>query len=687
MADPKALGADDENLPPEERARRERVRETGSGIVAYATDQRHALAVFALSGQVYAAPLGDPRRRSRAGSAGGHAHPGARPAAGPDGAQGRLRARGPRCGSPTSKPATTRSSRGKTASPYGLAEFIASEEMGRFRGYWWSPDGTRLLVARVNESNVRRWHIADPANPDRQPAEVGYPAAGTPNADVSLFIADLAAGTRTTVQWDNIVFPYLVNAAWDDDLLIVAQTRDQKAMRLFNGITGEVIREDTDPHWTDVIDGTPAQLRNGHIVWTELSDDTRRLIVAPAADLASAAPLTPPGLQVRDILGTDGDSVLFSGSTEPTEIGVWRYGPDGLTAVATDPGVHVAQAAGATTVVSSRTLRGNHVSVRINKKGKPAGDIAVLAEEPNLPHPDPQFLDAGAGDIRTAVLFPSGHRPGTKLPVLMDPYGGPHSQRVLKTASAFLASQWFAEQGFAVVVADGRGTPGRGPAWDRMVAGDFATGVLEDQVTALHAAAEKFADLDASRVGIRGWSFGGYLAALAVLRRPDVFGAAVAGAPVTDWRLYDTHYTERYLGDPAANPAAYEVSSLNDDPERAVATAVRPLLIIHGLADDNVFVAHSLRLSSALLAAGVPALRAAAVRCDAHDSAGGRRGKPPATAGRVPPRRPVATGSVASLTSWNRAPMRHPVNNWNKFMDIACARRLPLPRAAARSRT
>ena len=459
VADPKALGADDENLPPEERARRERVRETGSGIVAYATDERHALAVFALSGQVYAAPLGDPAGKPRLVAT--HT-PALDPRPDPTGRKvgyvhaGRLWVADLETGDDTIVA-------GEDGVTYGLAEFIASEEMGRFRGYWWSPDGTRLLVARVNESNVRRWHIADPANPDRQPAEVGYPAAGTPNADVSLFIADLATGTRTTVQWDNIVFPYLVNAAWDDDLLIVAQTRDQKAMRLFNGITGEVIREDTDPHWTDIIDGTPAQLRNGHIVWTELSDDTRRLIVAPAADLASAAPLTPPGLQVRDILGTDGDSVLFSGSTEPTEIGVWRYGPDGLTAVATDPGVHTAQAAGATTVVSGRTLRGNHVSVRMNKKGKPAGDIAVLAEEPNLPHPDPQFLDAGAGDIRTAVLFPSRHRPGTKLPVLMDPYGGPHSQRVLKTASAFLASQWFAEQGFAVVVADGRGTPGRGP--------------------------------------------------------------------------------------------------------------------------------------------------------------------------------------------------------------------------------
>ena len=155
-------------------------------------------------------------------------------------------------------------------------------------------------------------------------------------------------------------------------------------------------------------------------------------------------------------------------------------------------------------------------------------------------------------------------------------------------------------------MADGRGTPGRGPAWDRMIAGDFATASLEDQVTALGAAAEKFTDLDTSRVGIRGWSFGGYLSALAVLRRPDVFHAGVAGAPPTDWRLYDTHYTERYLGDPATNAAAYELSSSSMTRNERCEAAIRPLLIIHGLADDNVFVAHSLRLSSALLAAGYP---------------------------------------------------------------------------------
>jgi dipeptidyl-peptidase-4 len=123
---------------------------------------------------------------------------------------------------------------------------------------------------------------------------------------------------------------------------------------------------------------------------------------------------------------------------------------------------------------------------------------------------------------------------------------------------------------------------------------------LGDQVEGLHGVAASHPDLDLSRVAIRGWSFGGFLAALAVLRRPDVFAAAVAGAPVTDWRLYDTHYTERYLGHPDQAPEAYAVSSLLDDAPKLE----RPLLLIHGLADDNVVAAHTLQLSSALLAAG-----------------------------------------------------------------------------------
>src|ERR1035438_6030193 len=175
-------------------------------------------------------------------------------------------------------------------------------------------------------------------------------------------------------------------------------------------------------------------------------------------------------------------------------------------------------------------------------------------------------------------------------------------QVVVASGSAFLTAQWLAEQGLAVVIADGRGTPGRGPEWEREVWHDLAGPVLEDQVEALEAANERCGDLDMGRVAIRGWSFGGYLAALAVLRRPDVFHAAIAGAPVTDWRLYDTHYTERYLGDPAETAEVYDANSLLSDAPRLK----RPLLLIHGLADDNVVAAHTLRLSSALLAAGRP---------------------------------------------------------------------------------
>jgi dipeptidyl-peptidase-4 len=245
------------------------------------------------------------------------------------------------------------------------------------------------------------------------------------------------------------------------------------------------------------------------------------------------------------------------------------------------------------------------VLVEVRRGGEPLRTVPSHAEAP-LVRPHADFAVVGKRRLRTAVLFPSalfpsGSRSGA-LPVLMDPYGGPHAQRVMRARGAFLTSQWLADQGFAVVVVDGRGTPGRGPEWERAVLGDLAGPILDDQVDALQALARDDDRLDLGKVAIRGWSFGGYLAALAVLRRPDVFHAAVAGAPVTDWSLYDTHYTERYLGTPQEAPDAYRRSSLLDDAARLE----RPLLLIHGVADDNVVFAHTLRLSRALLEAGRP---------------------------------------------------------------------------------
>jgi dipeptidyl-peptidase-4 len=612
VADPAALGEADAELDPAEKARRERAREQAGGIVGYATDKEMRLAAFVLGGRVYIAdlartgeqpprllahcrqPAADPRP-DPAGQWLAYLHDGALRIAALTGAQERELI------GPGSAPDLA----------FGVAEFIAAEEMGRTRGYWWAPDGDALLVSRVDESPVQRWYIADPASPGTPAAEVRYPAAGTANADVSLLVVRLG-GRTTGVDWDRTAFPYLVTACWEagGPPLIVVQSRDQRQMRLLEadpetGLT-RLIRADTDPRWLEIVPGVPARTGDGRIVWTADTAGTRRLVAGSAAELAdgSARPVTPEGLQVREILSVDGDTVLFAASAaEPTEIGVYRCRADGTSEISGPPGVHGGTYAGGTTVLASRTMESADVSVRVLRDGSQAAAIASHAERPLVPAPRPAFLRAGERELRTAVLLPSWHRPGSaKLPVLMAPYGGPHAQMVLASQAMYLTAQWFAEQGFAVVVADGRGTPGRGPAWERTVAFDFTGPVLEDQVEALHAAGREHPDLDLDRVGIRGWSFGGYLAALAVLRRPDVFHAAVAGAPVTDLRLYDTHYTERYLGHPDQHPDVYERNSLIGDAPKLT----RPLLIIHGLADDNVVVAHTLRLSAALLAAGRP---------------------------------------------------------------------------------
>ncbi len=643
-ADPLALGAPDDDTPPEEKARRERAREQAAGIVSYACDRDLTVAVFALSGRVYVADLGglgglgeqsvrevrvhnpaldprpDPGGRRVAYISGGALRAadlpgGVRRAAGTDGATG----------------AGTEAAAGTTAAAggdrllaepehdkvtYGLPEFIAAEEMGRLRGYWWAPDGSAILAARVDESPVQRWYIADPANPGQRPTEVAYPAAGTANAEVTLVLVGLD-GSHTPVDWDQVAYPYLATVCWDetgeDGPLFVVQDRSQRQMRILraDAATGrcELVHAASDDAWLDIVPGVPAWTAAGDLVWTGDADGARRLFVAPPAALASAPPVTPADLQVRRVLDVDGDTVLFAGSQEPTEIHLWTYGPGGLSKLTSEPGVYGGSRAGGTTVIAQRTLSEVQPRVRVLRQGADgaaapaATEITSLAASPNVADPAPALFSAAPRDVRTAVVLPSWHRPGSaKLPVVLAPYGGPGSQEVLAARGSYLTSQWLADQGFAVVIADGRGTPGRGPEWDRAIRGDFAGPVLEDQVDALHAAAERFSDLDLGRVGIRGWSFGGYLAALAVLRRPDVFHAAVAGAPVTDMRLYDTHYTERYLGHPDEDKQAYERCSLLPDAPRLS----RPLLIIHGLADDNVVVAHTLRLSSALLAAGRP---------------------------------------------------------------------------------
>ncbi|MFJ6524207.1 alpha/beta fold hydrolase [Streptomyces longwoodensis] len=612
-ADPYALlGGAAEDLSAEERARRERSREGGAGIVAYATDRAVELASFALSGRLFAtdlragtarelpaaAPVIDPRP-SPDGRHVAYVSGGALRVVGADGEGDRVLA------GPDQEPVPAG---GGTVS-YGLAEFVAAEEMDRSRGFWWSPRSDRLLVARVDDTPVRRWWIADPAHPERDPQHVPYPAAGTPNADVRLLVVGLD-GARTEVVWDRQRYPYLARVHWSaaGAPLLLVQARDQRS-QLYLAVdpdTGatRMVHADEDPVWLDLFAGVPCWSPSGNLV--RIADEGGVRVLA-----VGERPLTGAQLHVRAVLDLGADDVLVTASAGPDaerpetgEVHVYRVNELGWERVSQEPGVHAAVRSGRVTVLVSAALDRPGSRVQVLRDGKPAATVASHAVDPGLT-PRVTLTEGGARRIPCAVLMPTDYPGDTSLPVLLDPYGGPHGPRVVAAHNAHLTSQWFADQGFAVVVADGRGTPGRSPGWEKAVHRDFTVS-LDDQVEALQDLAERY-PLDLSRVAIRGWSYGGYLAALAVLRRPDVFHAGVAGAPVTDWRLYDTHYTERYLGDPATDAAAYARSSLvTDDGLSDAAEPHRPLMIVHGLADDNVVVAHSLRLSSALLAAGRP---------------------------------------------------------------------------------
>jgi dipeptidyl-peptidase 4 len=593
VADPKEIGAADAVLPAEERARRERAREHAEGVVGYSTDRDVTVAAFVLGGALHVADLvrGKVERL-----------PAAEPVFDP-----RVDPTGRRIGYVTGRALRVIGVDGEgdralageetpTVS-WGMAEFVAAEEMERHRGFWWSPDGERIAAARVDESAVQVWHIADPTNPDVAPAAVRYPVAGTANAEVTLHLLALD-GSRTEVRWDRAGFEYLARVLWAEGapLTIEVQSRDQRTLQVLevadDGST-TLVRQEKDDAWVDLVPGSPQRLTDGRLVRTADSEDARRLYVGDAA-------VTPTTLQVRDILAAD-DDVLFTASEKPETVHVWRWPADGeLARFTEDPGVHSAAAGGDVVVVASSTLE-RAPEATVWRDGQRIAALTSHAAEPVITA-HPRLFAGGKRELRSALLVPDGSEPDGPLPVLLDPYGGPHFQRVTRTRGQYLESQWFADHGFAVVVVDGRGTPGRGPAWDREVHLGLLPVALEDQIDGLHAAADRFGFLDLDRVAIRGWSFGGELAAAAVLRRPDVFHAAVAGAPVTDQRLYDTHYTERYLGRPEEHPGVYRQNSVVFD----APNLERPLMIIHGLADDNVVAANSLRLSRALLEAGRP---------------------------------------------------------------------------------
>ena len=684
LADPRELlgaTADSEDVPAEEKARRERAREGGTGIVGYSADDDGNRIVFTINGRLFLTEIAwndetgapEPHTRELAGEWLDEDPemytPVLNPRIAPDGEHvlyttgsylmlvdigGELGDRitavyGVSVEDEDGNPA-------ENTWKIGLAEFVAGEEMDRYDGFWWAPDSQHVLFESFDTADEPTWYISDPADPEKPAAGRRYPRALTRNADVYLTVIALAfdendryAGItgNADVDWDREAYEYVAAVNWrrgHDPLVLVQnrrQTRDQVlevAVAADGAALGatRVLEEHANDQWIDLIHGTPAYTPDGRLVCplNDMAADTNRLTV-------DGRPFTPAGWNVRAVLDVTDDDVLavvqrapeiasempdaWAGSGAASDAESLFGGHDArsfdvvsidyngtITPVTTDPGQWTASRGERGIVVSGRDMRSARAQMR-HILGEQSATISSTAAEPGFT-PNVTFTRLGEHRLYTAIIAPSPSSPyahADKLPVLMKPYGGPGFQQVVASQSFYWEGQWWADQGFLVVTADGRGTTGRGPAWDRAIFENMKGVTLADQIEAVNALPEAVSRLNADgrrpgvpapdldKVCMIGWSYGGFLSALAVLDAPNVFKAACAGAPPTDWTLYDTHYTERYLG---LDPDVYYRNGIVQDAPKLE----RPLMLIHGFADDNVTIAHSLRLSQALMAAGRP---------------------------------------------------------------------------------
>ncbi len=712
LADPRTLlaDADAEDVPAEERARRERAREGGSGIVGYSIDANGNRVTFTINGQLFLTDIAVGVTRAIAIEE-DELKPVLNPRISPDG-QHVMYTTGTYLVNVDLADTAFDTAFGDddceigdaisiVASipqdgewKIGLAEFAAGEEMDRYDGFWWSPDSKYVLFETYDESPEPIWHLSDPANPANPARSNRYPQALTANANVRLTLLELGfdsdnccyGAIANEVQWDHETYEYLAAVSWTSghEPIILVQDRLQQHDQVLaihvgepiatmrdaeNGFTDDegdqvetfsiaipeyaegerpgstrVLEKHSNAYWLDLIHGTPAFTPNGRLIcaMNDMDADTNRLTV-------DGVPFTPAGLQVREVLNVTDDDVLCVVQRTPELLSddslpfLWQSNAADHDARSFDvvsirydgtwepltyaPGQWTMSRAGNGCVVTGRGMDDATVQMQhcmnIVTTDENGTDVASMVVSPIENHaetpgftPNVHFTRLGERGLYTAIVLPSAsseYAHADTLPVLMKPYGGPGFQQVVENQSFYWDAQWWADQGYIVVTADGRGTTGRGPKWDRAIYETMKSVTLEDQVDAVRALPEALATLaaqenkessettipqpDLNRVAMIGWSYGGFLSALAVLEAPETFAAACAGAPPTDWTLYDTHYTERYLG---LDPAVYERNSIISDAPQLD----RPLMLIHGFADDNVTIAHSLRLSQALMAAG-----------------------------------------------------------------------------------
>ena len=494
----------------------------------------------------------------------------------------------------------------------GIADFIAQEEMHRFAGHWWTADERMIVYQRTDTAPIPETHRTEIDADSIQMIAQRYPFAGGPNAAVSLHLINVTTGTEQTLAYQDAADNYLARVdVLSEHLAVQVQSRNQQRLRLKlfprspEGVGAPLVAiEEQAATWINLHDDLRELADASGLVWKSERNGTAQLFVYRYAD-GTLQPLMDPVGRVERVDAVDEHFVWFTGwQEEPTEQHLFRLAlaDRALTRLTTGAGWHDCRVASGERFVALHSALAAPPTLTYHEANQAPATIAggaIEAPHPYAPylasHRTPDLGSVQASDGQTLwyrlTLPLEGERPA---PLLLYVYGGPGVQ-LARNEWPTLVRQLFAQHGYAVLELDNRGSANRERTFEAPIYRSLGTVEVEDQLAGIKAVAEHPA-IDADRVAVFGHSYGGYMALMCLSKAPDVFKAGVSVAPVSDWHLYDTHYTERYLDTPEANPEGYRSSGVLPH----LAGLQGKLLLIHGMADDNVLFTHSTKLYHAL---------------------------------------------------------------------------------------
>lgn len=621
LIDSAALSSGSKELSEAEKARRERARVSARGIVEYSWDKQGRFILVPLDGDLYLDSIADGKVTRLTETPGDEVDA----KVSPKGAYvSYVRDQNLYIKPVAGGAETALTTEGKDALSFGVAEFIAQEELSRATGYWWSPDEAHIVYSRVDENGVDIVPRADIGPAGATVVNQRYPRAGRPNAVVDLFVRDLASGKVVQLDLGANKDIYVARVAWAQDgktVYVQRLSRDQKTLDLiaFDPATGKgkTLLTETDTHFIELLDNFKA-LKDGSFLWGSERDGNSHLY-RYAADGKLIAQITKGDWPVDKLEGVDEARkvAIFGASMDsPLERRIYEvsYAKPGKPKALTSAGgwwsAKVADAGGAfagsysdpKTPPQTALYSADGKRVRWIEENKLADGHAYWPYASTLPVPEFGSLKAADGSaLYYEILKPTGFDPAKKYPAIVSVYGGPHAQRVTKGWQS-PSDRTYLEAGYVIFKLDNRGSGNRSAAFKRALDRNLGTVEVQDQLQGAKFL-QSLPYVDADKLGVMGWSYGGFMTLMLLTAENTPFKAGAAGAPPTEWGLYDTAYTERYMGTPADNKAGYAYSDINTRLDK-----LKPgsLLLLHGMADDNVIFENSTRVISALQKKAIP---------------------------------------------------------------------------------